>query len=88
MNLGLKGLKKTLHGSQIHMPRGKLYHLLTALLFTKNVHENNASIKEDTQCLFFRSPKNKQTQVFQQACTHTFKILLVSNKYVHMRLHS
>ena len=41
------------------MPRGKLYHLLTALLFTKNVHENNASIKEDTQCLFFRLPKNK-----------------------------
>ena len=69
------------------MPRGKLYHLLTALLFTKNVHENNASIKEDTQCLFFRLPKNK-TNPSLSACTHTFKILLVSNKYVHMRLHS
>lgn len=69
------------------MPRGVAYHLLTALLFTKNVHENNASIKRKIHNVYFSDfQKTKQTQVFQHA--HTFKILLVSNKYVHMRLHS
>lgn len=69
---GIEGVKKTLHGSQIHMPRGKLYHLLTALLFTKNVHENNASIKEEWHNVYFSDSqkKTKQTQVFQHAHTH------------------